>query len=220
MAICTWDNVDTQSVQQLPEGIDGLTKYEINPFPLGDTKALQDGRKWKKNCPTSWKGHSRIRFSDCRGSYRCTADRCPFKVQYGVTNTTQFERKSDQRILCKGCGGEGEFVPCSARRYMSYGKTKVTVYHIGQHTCPITPISKKKDVKSVEQLVRNNPNIKPSEVQSAFVLTAFQQQMDWTAVEKEAASTIDKKRISNIKQKVKNDIQPFGHNFEAVVPFK
>lgn len=103
---------------------------------------------------------------------------------------------------------------------MSYGKTKVTVYHIGQHTCPITPISKKKDVKSVEQLVRNNPNIKPSEVQSAFVLTAFQQQMDWTAVEKEAASTIDKKRISNIKQKVKNDIQPFGHNFEAVVAFK
>ena len=29
-----------------------------------------------------------------------------------------------------------------------------------------------------------------------------------------------KKRISNINQKVKRDIEPFGHNFEAVVSFK
>ena len=56
--------------------------------------------------------------------------------------------------------------------------------------------------------------IKPSEVQSAIVLTTFQQQMDWATVQKEAASTIDK------KQKVKGNIQPFRHNFEAVVAFK
>jgi hypothetical protein len=62
--------------------------------------------------------------------------------------------------------------------------------------------------------------IKPSEIQSAIVLTTFQQQMDWATVEKEAASTIDKKQISIIKQKVKCDIQPFRHNFEAVVAFK
>ena len=31
---------------------------------------------------------------------------------------------------------------------------------------------------------------------------------------------MDKKRISNINQKVKRDIEPFGHNFEAVVSFK
>lgn len=220
IAIGKWANVETQSVQQLPEGIDGLAVYKVKPFTKKNTKALKDGRKWKKTCPTNWKGHSRVRFSDCRGSYRCASDHCPFKIQYGVTNTTQFEKKRNKLVTCKGCGGEGKFVTCSAQRYLSYTKKKVMVYHIGQHTCPITSTIEKKDAKSIEQLVRNNPNIKPSEVQPAIVLNAFQQQMDWTVVEKEAASTIDRKRISNIKQKVKSDIQPFGHNFEAVVAFK
>ena len=44
--------------------------------------------------------------------------------------------------------------------------------------------------------------------------------MDWTAVEKEVASTIDKKRISYIKEQEKSNIQPLGHNFEAVIAFK
>ena len=44
--------------------------------------------------------------------------------------------------------------------------------------------------------------------------------MDWDEVEKEAAASMDKKRISNKKQKVKRDIEPFGHNFEALVSFK
>ena len=44
--------------------------------------------------------------------------------------------------------------------------------------------------------------------------------MDWEEVEKEAAANMDKKRISYIKQKVKRDIEPFGHSFEAVVSFK
>ena len=121
--------------------------------------------------------------------------------------------------MCKGCSGEAELEPCHARRYLSYRKSKVTVYHVGEHTCFITSILKKKDVKTVEQLVRNNPNIKPSEVQSVFVLSAFQQQMNWAKVEKEA-TTMDRKHISNIKEKVKKDIQPFSHNFEAVVSLK
>ena len=79
---------------------------------------------------------------------------------------------------------------------------------------------KKKDIKTVEQLVRDNANIKPSEIQSNFALSAFQREMDWDEAEKEAAASMDKNRISNIKQKVKRDIEPFGHNFEAVVSFK
>ena len=122
--------------------------------------------------------------------------------------------------MCKGCGNEGEFLPCYARRYLSYGTNKVTVCHSGEHTCTITPVCVKKDVKSVEELVRNNPNIKPSEIQSAFVISAFQKQMDWDTVEKQTESTIDKKWVANIKEKVKETIEPFGHNFEGVVTFK
>ena len=61
----------------------------------------------------------------------------------------------------------------------------------------------------------DNPNRKPSEIQSTFVLSAFQREMDRDEVEKEAAARMDKKRISNIKQKVKRGIEPFGHSFEA-----
>ena len=112
--------METQSVQQPPKGIDGLAVYRVKPFTKKNTKALKDGRKWKKTCPTNWKGHSRVRFSD----------HCPFKIQYGVTNSTQFEKKRHKLVTCKGCGGEGKFVTCSARRYLSYTKKKVTVYHL------------------------------------------------------------------------------------------
>lgn len=59
-------------------------------------------------------------------------------------------------------------------------------------------------------MVRNNPNIKPSEVQSVFVLAAFREQRDWRDLEKAAASAIDKKWISKVKEKVKKDIEPHG----------
>ena len=51
--------------------------------------------------------------------------------------------------------------------------------------------TEKKDIKTVEQLIRDNPNIKPCEIQSTFVLSAFQREMDWDEVEKEAAAIID-----------------------------
>ena len=44
--------------------------------------------------------------------------------------------------------------------------------------------------------------------------------MNWDEVEKEAVASMDKKCISNIKQKVKRDIEPFGDKFGAVVSFK
>ena len=44
----------------------------------------------------------------------------------------------------QGRGGEDEFVPCNARRYLSYRKNKVTVYHAAEHTCPATSIQAKK----------------------------------------------------------------------------
>ena len=69
-------------------------------------------------------------------------------------------------------------------------------------------------------MVKNNPNIKPAEIQSTIVLSAFRNQMDWRIVEKEAASIVNRKQISNIKQKIRAETEPHGHNFEAIVNFK
>ena len=82
------------------------------------------------------------------------------------------------------------------------GNTFVTRKNESQCTITITyPVMLKS--KTVDQLVRNSPNIKPSEVQSLFVLSAFQEQKEWADVESEAASTIDRKWISNVKKSLR-----------------
>ena len=69
-------------------------------------------------------------------------------------------------------------------------------------------LKSKRNAKEYEEwflryVPRNNPNIKPSEVQSVFVLSAFQEQKDWADVKREAASAIDKKWISNVKKRLR-----------------
>lgn len=183
-------------------------------------KALKDGRRWKKACPTSWQGHRRVRYADCKGSYKCDQTKCPFIIQYGVTNTTQFtKRKNGSELFCKGCGKKGTFVPCHARRYISYREQSVKVYHCGKHTCPVIK-SKAKNKEYVQKLLNDNPKIKPAELQSACILSAFRQQKDWKNIEKDVEATLDRDWIANEKKKMKRDTEPAGQNFEAVVTFK
>ena len=74
--------------------------YGIKGFSPGNNKVLQDSRRWKKTCPISWKGHTHTCFADCKGSWKSTKQHCPFKIQFGVMNTTQFE-KSKREVTCK-----------------------------------------------------------------------------------------------------------------------
>lgn len=55
----------------------------------------------EKNCPTNWNGHSHVWYADCKGYFKCVEPKCPFKVQYVVVNTKQFDHLKD---------GEAEFV--------------------------------------------------------------------------------------------------------------
>ncbi|KAK2562672.1 hypothetical protein P5673_014377 [Acropora cervicornis] len=50
-------------------------------------------------------------------------------------------------------------------------------------------------------------------------MSAFSKQSDWQEVEKQEA-TLDKKWISNEKQKLKKGIKPVQHNSEAMATFK
>ena len=162
-----------------------------------------------------WKDHGRTRYADCCGSFKCTRERCPFKTQYGVITTTQIESKEGGKQVSKGCGLEGIFVSCYTRRYLCYKGKAVRVYHYGTHTSPVISKKKKTASKDVEQLVRNNPNVKPSEVQ---VLKYFQRFKS-----REIGEMLRKRLLlqsTRIEGKVKKDIEPHGHNFEAVVSFK
>ena len=75
-----------------------------------------------------------------------------YKIQFRVTNTTQCEKKSVAGNRC------AKDAAVKANLYLAVyvGKNKVTVCHIGEHTFPLTSIQKKKDIKTVEQLVRDN----------------------------------------------------------------
>jgi hypothetical protein len=89
------------------------------------------------------------------------------------------------------CGKNAEHIPCTAPRYINYGKTSVTVFHYGQHTCPvIKPRSQERH--NITQMLKDNTNIKPAELQSACIMSAFWQQCDWKEVEKQAEATLDR----------------------------
>lgn len=166
-----WNSVAIMTVNVLPQDIDGLQAYEIKYKNQKDlSTSLNDGRKWNKNCPSNWTGHQRVRYADCKGSFTCTNSKCPYKIEYGVINCSQFSRNASH--ACIACGCSGEFVPCEARRYISYKNNTVKVYHYGIHSCPLTAKGIHRNKEHIEQLIKNNPKIKPSDIQSS-VITEF-----------------------------------------------
>lgn len=79
---------------------------------------------------------------------------------------------------------------------------------------------RKRQSQRVEDILRKNPEMKPSQVQSAFVLSALRSGEDWNKVVNEASQILDKKWIENRKQDLKKTTNPAGENFEAVATFK
>lgn len=69
--------------------------------------------------------------------------------------------------------------------------------------CPVikAPV---KNTDQVHQILKDNPNIKPAELQSACILSTIRQQCDWRDVEKQAEATLDKQWIFNEKKKLKD----------------
>ena len=44
--------------------------------------------------------------------FKCINGQCPFRVQFGVTNTKQFKIGSSGQETCSICGDAGQFVIC------------------------------------------------------------------------------------------------------------
>lgn len=142
----TWAVVEIEKVNRIPEGgIDGLKIYQLELAPTSNNRQdlLKDGRKWKKDSRSFWKGHGNVRYSDCQGSHECENVNCEYRTEYGVINTTQFEKGKDARLECCMCVTYARHVPCPARRYVVAKKTSVRAYHYGTHTCPAVPPSQK-----------------------------------------------------------------------------
>ena len=160
-----------------------------------------------------------MHYSDCQGSHRCENLYCEYQTEYGVINTTQFEKGEDGRLKCCICETHGHHIPCAATKYVALRKNSVRVYHFGTHMCAVVPPSQRQKEK-VERIFRENPDMKPSQVQSTAILHNIRQRKPWEEVKKTAKSFGDKKCISNQKQKIKSKTEPYGHNFKAVATCK
>ncbi|CAB4026182.1 Hypothetical predicted protein [Paramuricea clavata] len=106
-----------------------------------------------------------------------------------------------------------------ARRYVAFLPKSIRVYHRGDHTCPAKPVVQK-PVREIKRQLTENPQLTPSTIQSNLIVSQMRQGKDWNSIEETARNIMDKKWLSNQKQKIKDSNQPHGHNFEAVAHFK
>lgn len=212
-----WRKNSMEKVERIPADINGLKVYEIKKPESGSyCSLLKDGRSWKKDSETQWKGYNRVRYSNCRGSFECQNAQCDFKKEYGVTNRSQFGKKNSDCLIC---GEVGIYISCPARKYIAHKTRSFHVYHCGEHTCPFKPVLDF-NTEDIHHKVCENPAATPSQIQSNIILAKVRGHSDWSEVEKAAESVMNRKRISNEKEKVKRQNEPLGHHFEAVAHFK
>ena len=160
-------------MKELPCGLDGLASFTIRNVPDIKTRRKvlsSDGRRWLKDSTTSWASYGRMRFANCRGSRICNNNNFPYKKEYGVINKLQFNKDN----TCTACGTHADLIYCPARRYIQIKQTKLNIFHCGLHTCPVRSQSSEKPVETVKEMFKKNPNLKPSEVQSALLVSSLQ----------------------------------------------
>lgn len=120
-------------------------------------------------------------------------------MEYGLKNNTQFDKKTN---VCRVCGESGDYLPCTARKYVAKLAEKVFVYHCEKHTCPFSPNADRATEQEGRKVVEN-PDATPTQIQSNVILSKMRQPCDSAEVEKAACSVSDRKWISNEKQKMK-----------------
>lgn len=115
-----------------------------------------------------------MRFANCRGSQVCKNNACPYKTQHGVVNKIEFNKGHK----CKVGEVTAEFVASRARRYTLVKGEKLRVFHYGDHTCPVHTTTKK-PIDSVRDMLKKDPTLKPSEIQSALLVLSLRAGESW-----------------------------------------
>lgn len=183
----------------LPCGIDGLAVYNITNVPPGNDQQaalLSDGRKWKKGNITQWKRHGPMRYADCRGSFKCTNAKCPFRIEYGVLNRTQVNKKKEGIATCRKC-------PLPYTTIHTERQEKQKGFSLGEHTCPV--ISKpEKLTKKIRGILIENLKLTPSEVQSSFIMPCLRQEGDWKS-SRECRRLFARQKVERKRQKERDE---------------
>ena len=92
-----------------------------------------------------------MRYADCQGSFKCTNESCPFRVEFGVVNRTQINKDEDGTTTCGICGRKTEYVPCPGRRYVRYRRPVSSVGRDVAQTDVKDSVLLKAELKAIEQ---------------------------------------------------------------------
>ena len=199
----------------LPNDIDGNVVYEL-PFDHKNRMASsKDGRKWRRYMSSTRSGFTGIRrLARCSGSYKCTNRLCSFRKQ-GGPNLTHFDKAN----ACIFCGYSADFVPCSASKVWEFNdcRQSVKVYHHGYHTCPVIAKPDKKEASdALKKKFFANPEMKPRNAVASIITEAIKENRAWEDIDCLTEGLINPNLPKNIKQKVRKELHPEGHSFEAV----
>ena len=66
-------------------------------------------------------------------------------------------------------------------------------------------------------MFKKDPNLKPSQVQSASAVSSFRCQKDWEKIDEQASKLADRKWIANQLRAVRSSMNPMGENFEGLM---
>ena len=127
-----------KKVDFLPHNINGNVYYKVRCTLRNYSKKTSD-RRWFYMRTSSRKGLKGIRkVGTCKGSWKCTNDRCSFLMKEKKPNTWHFEYRGGSKA-CYSCGLYADQVPCGARKMIEIaaGADHATVQHIGTHNCTL-----------------------------------------------------------------------------------
>ena len=151
-----FENVQVNTVDELPWEIDGLQIYKKQStmdFWWDETK---DGRWWKVSDSSCSGLNGERKFLTCRGSYVCNNSTCSKLTSEGVKNRNHFIQAKGGGYTCHSCGYYVQKECCGVVKILEFDidTNYITAYHYGNHICWPKP-NKKQQLQYAEDATLN-----------------------------------------------------------------
>ena len=142
---------------------------------------------------------------------QCTDDHCMHKVEYSVVNTVQFRKKAGQ-LICSLCNKNNHRTFPVRRAGIWLSKAAMSKCFIMEITQALLNVHHK---RGYQRMFSEESNRKPSHVQTAYILSMVKPKKKRKSGQTSDRAVKPTKRISNRKQDMTKETEPYGHNFEA-----
>ena len=112
-----------------------------------------------------------------------------------------------------------DYFICKARKIWEFNDIRktVTVFDYGFHTCPVVVKNNPTvAVDALKQKFKSNTTMKPQKAVNSLISEAIKKGQPWEDIETLTDNLLSPNLAKNVKQKVRKELHPQGHSFEAV----